>query len=313
MLTYLFDASAAVEIYVPRNEQTKRAVRYILEQKNTYNHAVLFIPSICIAEVFNTLARKHFKPRDQNDALDRENYQKHLGRFREHVHWGRTLYPYDVSRYHIIAADKIIPVEHDLASKDERDHLSTFDILVIAMACELAYIGRPEDTFLVTCDHRMKRVFEELKKSDPDTVVEAERVGLRLARRATPLIIAVETVAIRVMLREPDQILFRLPFLPAGFRGTDNKEVRRMEDAQSPSVGALVVELERGRLIVVFEYRSVVLHLVDSRQLDPVTFKLDGDAHLSARITTAHVRHRHGEPGPRTGCDLSRIAPGETS
>ncbi len=167
MLTYLFDASAAVEIYVPRNERTKKAVRYILEQKNTYNEAVLFIPNICIAEVFNTLARKRFKPRDQNDALDSENYERHLERFREHVHWGRTLYPYDASRYHIIAADKIIPVEHELASKNERDHLSTFDILVIAMACELAYIGRREDTFLVTCDHRIKQVSEELKKFDP--------------------------------------------------------------------------------------------------------------------------------------------------
>jgi hypothetical protein len=166
MLTYLFDASAAVEMYIPRDEQSGKAVTYILEQKITYYQAALFIPNICIAEVFNTLARKYFKPRDQKEAIDKESYEKHLRHFREHVHWGKTLYPYDLNRYHIIAADKIIPVEHDIASRDARDHLSTFDILVIAMACELAYLGQREDTFLVTCDHRIKQVFDELKNSD---------------------------------------------------------------------------------------------------------------------------------------------------
>jgi hypothetical protein len=185
MLTYLFDASAAVEIYAPRDDQTNGAARYIPEQKTTYCQAALFIPNICIAEVFNTLARKYFKPRE-GEAIDRERYERHLAHFREDVHWGKTLYPYDVNRYHIIAADRIMPVEHDIASKDARDHMSTFDILVIAMACELAYLGQREDTFLVTCDYTMKQVSDELKNSGRRRLMVAGTLGTLDRKRWVP-------------------------------------------------------------------------------------------------------------------------------
>ncbi len=166
MLTYLFDASAAVEIYTPRNDQVKKAVQFIQTQKRLHK-AKLFIPNICIAEVLNTFARRHFRPGRPQDVLDEQSYKTHLSNFRDQIHWGRTLYPYDLNRYHIIAADKIIPIEHRFATTRGRDYLSTFDILVIAMACELAYTREFEDTFLVTCDRRMKDVVEEMKTAGP--------------------------------------------------------------------------------------------------------------------------------------------------
>lgn len=157
MRTYLFDASAAVELYYPRNPKCEKAVRFIVEQRKIHKLAVLYIPNFCIVEVFNTLARKHFKDKTLNAQL----YEKYLKHFRDDVHWGKTLYSYELNRYHIIAADEIIPLEHNVASEHERDHLSTFDILIIAMACELAYIGQPEDTFLVTCDRRIQKVVNQ--------------------------------------------------------------------------------------------------------------------------------------------------------
>ena len=89
-----------------------------------------------------------------------------MTRFRDDIIWEKTLYSYDLNRNHIIAVDEIIPVEHKLAADDEEAHLSTLDILVIAMACELAYIGDPEKVFLITCDRRMKKVFQGLKDAD---------------------------------------------------------------------------------------------------------------------------------------------------
>jgi predicted nucleic acid-binding protein len=167
MLTYLFDASAAVEIYLPHTRQNETHVNYILEQKTLHRKAAIFIPNICIAEVFNTFARKRFKPRVPREGINQEDYKKVLEQFRDDVHWGKALYPYDVNRYHIIAADKIILAEQNLASRqDKYDHLSTFDILIIAMACELAYMGQRDETFLVTCDKRMSRVCEMLRSSD---------------------------------------------------------------------------------------------------------------------------------------------------
>jgi predicted nucleic acid-binding protein len=162
MLTYLFDASAAIEIYLPRNETCRSAVQSILDQKTDLG-ATLFIPNICIAEVFNTFARRHFAPKDSNDWLDERTYKECLETFRDDIHWGKTLYPYDLNRYHILATDKIVLAEHDLPRREARDHLSTFDILILAMACELAYIGQRKSTYLVTCDQRLSRVCERLR------------------------------------------------------------------------------------------------------------------------------------------------------
>ena len=163
MLTYLFDASAAVELYAPRNAKCEKVVRFIVEQRKTQKQAVLYIPSFCVVEVFNTLARKHFK----DGMIDSTHYEDCLKSFRDDVHWGRTLYSYELNRYHVIGADEIIPIEHHVASEHERDHLSTFDILIIAMACELAYVGRQEDTFLVTCDKRIQKVVDQFKGINP--------------------------------------------------------------------------------------------------------------------------------------------------
>jgi hypothetical protein len=162
MMTYLFDASAAVELYAAGNAKVEKAARFIVDQKRVHRQAALYIPNFCVVEVFNTLARKRFK----DGILEEAQYENSLKRFRDDVHWGRTLYSYDLNRYHVIGADEIIPIEHHVASEHERDHLSTFDILIIAMACELAYIGRAEDTFLVTCDKRIQKVVEQFKTTD---------------------------------------------------------------------------------------------------------------------------------------------------
>ena len=69
-----------------------------------------------MVEVFNTLARKHFR----DGELDKERYENSLTRFIDDVHWGKTLYSYELNRYHIIGADEIIPIEHSVAS--EHDH-----------------------------------------------------------------------------------------------------------------------------------------------------------------------------------------------
>jgi hypothetical protein len=129
-----------------------------VDQKTVYGQATLYIPSFCVVEVFNALARKHFR-----DGLARKAYENSLKRFRDDIHWGKTLYSYELNSYHIIGADEIIPIEHHVASEDDRDHLTTFDILIIAMASELAYVGRRDDTFLVTCDRRMKRVVDQFR------------------------------------------------------------------------------------------------------------------------------------------------------
>jgi len=171
MYTYLFDTSAVVNLYLPRSPQTRRKrsrIEYLVEQRTLHRKATLLIPSFCIAEVFNTFARLCLSPRSDDRPLTEEEYKSCLDHFRDDIHWEKTFYSYDLTRNHILAVDEITPVEHRLAPKQESAHLSTLDILVIAMACELAYVGDPEKLYLVTCDRRMKTVFEVLKETDPN-------------------------------------------------------------------------------------------------------------------------------------------------
>jgi predicted nucleic acid-binding protein len=168
MRTYLFDASAAVELYLPGDRRVKKVVSFFHDQKTRFQEAMLYIPSFCIAEVFNVLARRHFRPEKTDLSLSEDEYRDCLLRFRDDVHWGKIFYPYDLHRYHIVAADRIIPIEHYFAKQDDKSHLSTYDILVIAMACELAYTGIREETYLVTCDKRMKAVVDRFLRVDID-------------------------------------------------------------------------------------------------------------------------------------------------
>jgi hypothetical protein len=186
MFTYLLDASAAVNFYALQHAKANRALKHIRDQKLKYRQASLFIPNFCIAEVFNALAKMHFNPDHTSRTLDSRSYKNALKEFRDDVHWGRVLYPYDLNRYHVIASDIIIPVEHNLALKDNRGHLSTYDILVIAMACELGYSGNPDEVYLLTCDNRMKRVFEEIKRSDPSQWMIPGPLGELDTRRWEP-------------------------------------------------------------------------------------------------------------------------------
>jgi predicted nucleic acid-binding protein len=169
MFTHLFDTSAVVHLYLPAEEhKTKRLrarVEYLVQQRTLHRKAALLVPSFCIAEVFNTFAKLHFRPGENDRVLSDAEYKSCLTQFRQDIIWEKTFYSYDLSRNHIIAVDEIVPVEHKLASNEEEKHLSTLDILVIAMACELAYIGDPKMVYLITCDRRMKKVFEALKSA----------------------------------------------------------------------------------------------------------------------------------------------------
>jgi hypothetical protein len=73
MRTYLFDASAAVDIYIPRNDRVSKAIQFIQVQKRL-RKAKLFIPNICIAEVFNTFAKRRFRAERQQDVLGEASY-----------------------------------------------------------------------------------------------------------------------------------------------------------------------------------------------------------------------------------------------
>jgi hypothetical protein len=93
-------------------------------------------------------------------------YHKSKEAFAHDIHNGQLLYHLELNRYHILNADYIIPFEHLFPSErpdgSER-HLSTFDVLIIAMAMELTRITGGA-TYVVTCDKRIAEVIDILRK-----------------------------------------------------------------------------------------------------------------------------------------------------
>jgi hypothetical protein len=172
VITYLFDASAAVQIYAPESDYARESINTFVKQrdrKDKKNAARFFIPNICIPEVFNTLAKKYHNDKNSSLHQNEDLYRKCLKDFRNDIHWGKKIYSYDLNRYHIVAADIFITIEHKLpyAIKNHEGKiveraLSSIDILVITMACELGWIGDYENTHLITGDIRMKTICDNL-------------------------------------------------------------------------------------------------------------------------------------------------------
>lgn len=159
-LYYLIDASALVHLYVPE-QNLIHLLDHLLEQRGLQK-AFLYVPNFCVAETFNTIARKHFR----EGVLDSEAYRMCKEAFAHDIHNGQLLYHHELNRYHILNVDYILPFEHlfpsERADGTER-RLSTFDVLIIAMGMELARITGGA-IHIVTCDKRIAEVVDVLRK-----------------------------------------------------------------------------------------------------------------------------------------------------
>lgn len=146
---YLIDASAFV--YAVENvNQTK--MDFFLEKAN--GTAFLYIPQFCVAEVLNTYARLFFRENKITGAL----YSQWRNEFTKAIRRRRTIYCYDLHRYHNMNADRIYKKEHIVPYTRNENPLSTFDILVIAMGMELKKIHFPNNVSVLTRDGRLRRI-----------------------------------------------------------------------------------------------------------------------------------------------------------
>src|SRR5208283_3649217 len=123
-----------------------------------------------------------------------------------------------------------------------------------------------------------------------DPIVEPQCGCLGFAGWATPTLLVIATVSIRVMLGQPEQILFSLAFFPASLGRANDKKVWCVNDSKLSSARALVLELQWWGLVVVLENIWVMFHLMNRGQFHAMAFELNGLAHLSAGIPAAYVR-----------------------
>lgn len=182
MRNYVFDTNAVVMYYTREDPRIWRILDHVIQQR-VLREAALFIPSFCIVEVFNVFAKLRYERK-----LSPVKYKQFLDSFRKDLHWATIFYPYDLNRYHVLAADEIIPVEY-AAPREKRsdrspaqDRLSGIDILLIAMASELTYLYGNKAVFLLTGDSRIKRVCGHLRNHWTKEEEQSARVRRELGQ-----------------------------------------------------------------------------------------------------------------------------------
>lgn len=153
---YLIDTCAWVTYY-RGDEKTKKWIDYVIEQKGL-NRATLFMPSFCIAEVFNTFAKWRYR---EGLRLSEDEYVEIKNKFRDHIRKGALITEYPLHIYHIYNTDYVIPFEHQL--EPEQDTLSTFDILIIGMGIELVKHYGDFPIRILTADKRIAWLSEKLR------------------------------------------------------------------------------------------------------------------------------------------------------
>jgi len=155
---YLIDTCAWVHYY-KGNEKVKALLNHIIEQKGL-KRATLFMPSFCIAEVFNTFARWRYRGNDIK--ISEDEYTAIKTAFRNHVRRGVIISEYPLHIYHIYNTDHIIPFEHQWEI-DKGEALSTFDILIIAMGVELVRHFGDSCVRVLTAEKRLTNICNKLR------------------------------------------------------------------------------------------------------------------------------------------------------
>ena len=189
MIYLLFDASAVVPFYSPKSENQTKAIAYLMARKAN-NEAFFYIPSFCIAEVHNTLAKNHYRL----GLSSKPEFADQKTKFVDHIKNGKLFYCYYMNRYHNIISEEIASVEHQnhteylltgikpnpnlqisdieaalgkagYDSKIGKYYLSGLDILIIAMAMELKKLHGKHKVAIVSRDHRLIRITDTIKDS----------------------------------------------------------------------------------------------------------------------------------------------------
>lgn len=208
----LFDASAVIH-YFYEKETYSSILNYFLKCRESQN-AFFFIPSFCIVEVINTLAKYRYRYK----VITEKEYEEMKNKFLEWVHNRKFMYSYDLSRYHNLNSDDIAKIEHttfteyhylhrelfdgpaktrenekirtQVLAESEAKHislskfyLSTFDILIIAMGMELRKIHTKKSVFIVTKDKRLANICKAGFKIGCSKVINIKEDTLETVKR----------------------------------------------------------------------------------------------------------------------------------
>ncbi len=149
---YLIDTCALIHYF----DHEEKDVKYKITDEIANKSSFYYIPQFCVAEVFNVFAKLHHR----NGKIDAQKYSDLVNGFKYMIKNREILYAYDLHRYHNLNCDLIYKTEHTTPQTKNRKGktlslLSTFDILIIAMAMELDKIHGQGNICILSRDARL--------------------------------------------------------------------------------------------------------------------------------------------------------------
>lgn len=176
----LCDASVLTDLLLPKLAHSPKAeerITTIVEavRKRCREDLTLYVPNICIAEVFSNLMKHAYgrwNKKQVKQKLDLRRYKTLRKRFREYIHNGTVMTQLELNRYHILAADLIAPIDHRFqlrARKKNPVPMGAHDHLIIAMGIVLNRTHGRENVAIVTADDRMVRATNRAQTLNENT------------------------------------------------------------------------------------------------------------------------------------------------
>lgn len=180
-----------VDYYLPEtsslNKTPKRITTIIDSIRNRITNIQLFVPDFCIVETYNVFTKWRFGERilPQCKAIPKKRYDEVRKLFHEDTLNGKVIQPYELSRYHLIAADLISAVDYhyqyfrkvgDVSVKKKFTCIKVVDTLLGAMGIWLAKLHGRENVAIVTADNRMEAIIGKAQRVSKTAM---QKLGLK--------------------------------------------------------------------------------------------------------------------------------------
>lgn len=185
---FLIDANVLIDYYMGENSLVCKTFDDLENRRKNQplSPLTIFVPNFCIVEVYKALATRRYCE-GVDHPLNEPDYKRIVKTFSYDIsrsdHWSgiddrrvkekeslyQKYYHLELSRYHVLNTQLIYPFMSRVFSKEDKHHLSTIDILIIAQGIELTkYLGR-SDCAILTSDKKLinlGRILLSLKGSD---------------------------------------------------------------------------------------------------------------------------------------------------
>lgn len=174
----LLDTSVIVDYYLPETSTStstpKRIANIIDSIRSKIANIRIFVPNFCIVETYSVFAKWRFGERilPHGKPISKKRYDEVRRMFREDTHNGKIIEQYELSRYHVIAADLISVVDYHYQYFRKRDKskrirfgpLKAVDTLIGAMGIWLVKLHGRENVAVVTKDERMAAIIGKAQR-----------------------------------------------------------------------------------------------------------------------------------------------------